>query len=313
MASGVVVVAGEALVDLVPCQDGSLAPLLGGGPFNTARVLGRLGQSVAFVGRVSRDRLGDRLAAALTADGVTLDEGLRTDLPTSLAMAALDDAGRATYQFYFTGTSAEALDCDTALRALPRDTAALHVGGLGLVLEPLAEAVETLVRQASGHALVMVDPNVRPSLISDFAGYAARLKRIVSQADVVKVSDEDLQVLAPGVPPHDAAQALLGEGPELVLLTLGSEGAVAFGSFGSRATAAPKVKVIDTIGAGDTFSGAWLAAWLRLARPVTDVEAVSESTDFACRAAAWSCTHPGASPPFVGDISGLPNPLSSLR
>jgi fructokinase len=299
-----VVVAGEALIDLVPAADGSLIPALGGGPFNTARALGRLGQAVDFVGAVSRDRFGDRLAAALTTDGVGLDAALRTDRPTSLAMAELDAQGSASYRFYFAGTSAEGLDREAALAALPQEVAALHVGGLGLVLEPLALAVEALVERLSGQALVFVDPNIRPSIIADPVSHAARLKRVLARADVVKVSDADLQVLAPGRPPYEAARDLLGQGPRLVLLTLGAQGCMVLGTFGARTVAAPQVAVVDTIGAGDIFSAAWLARWLELEREIDDGEAVEDAATFACRAAALSCARQGASPPTRDELMG---------
>jgi fructokinase len=298
--AGVVAVAGEALVDLVPGAGGMLAPLVGGGPFNTARALGRLGQATTFLGALSGDPFGRRLAAALAEDGVAAP--LRTDRPTSLALAELDAAGRASYRFYFTDTSAEAVTPQAALAALPADAAALHVGSLGLVLRPLADAVEALVERLAGRALVMIDPNVRPTMIAQRADYDARLRRLIAQADVVKVSDEDLEALAPGVPAREAAQALLGQGPKLVLLTLGPKGAVAFGAFGAREAAAPPVVVADTIGAGDTFSGAWLARWLQLGRPLDDGAAAQDATAFACRAAALCCARPGAAPPTTAEL-----------
>jgi len=300
--SGAVVVAGEALVDLVPEPGGAFRPLLGGGPFNTARALGRLGVPTAFVGAVSRDSFGDQLAATLAADGVGLEDTLRTDLPTSLAVAQLDAAGSATYRFYFGGTSAEGLEPATALRSLPQRVSALHVGGLGLVLEPLSSAVDALVERVAGHALIMVDANVRPSLIQDWERYSARLTRIVRRADVVKVSDDDLRALAPDRAPDVVAQELLDQGPGIVLLTLGAEGAIAFGSFGARRVAAPSVTVIDTIGAGDTFSGCWLGRWFETGLPLSDADAVQEATDFACRAAAVACGRQGAIPPLRQDI-----------
>jgi fructokinase len=301
--AGMVVVAGEALIDLVPRPDGALAPIVGGGPFNTARALGRLGQPTAFVGSVSEDALGREIAAALTADGIWLDDSLRTERPTSLAVAQLDAEGRATYRFYFEETSAPALTPVTALASLPDAACALHVGGLGLVLQPMAEAIETLCGRLAGDALVMVDPNVRPTMIQDPASYEARVWRVVSKADIVKVSDEDLRALVPELAPRDAARALLGRGPKLVLLTLGAEGAVAFGTFGSHVVAAPRVTVVDTIGAGDIFSGAWLARWLERGAALDDGEAVQDATRFACRAAALSCARQGASPPTRAEMT----------
>ncbi len=155
-----VVVAGEALVDLVPNAGGTLSALLGGGPFNTARALGRLGQNTVFAGCVSTDRLGRSIAGALKADGVHLDLRLRTDQPTSLALAELDEAGAATYGFYLTGTSALELTPERALAILPDSVSALHVGSLGLLLEPMAAASEALIRAMSSRAPVMLDPNV---------------------------------------------------------------------------------------------------------------------------------------------------------
>ena len=303
MTTGPVVVAGEALIDLAPRDDGALNPLVGGGPFNAARALGRLGQSAAFIGCISRDALGRRLVEALQADGVAFDERLHTDRPTSLAVAELDAEGGASYRFHFADTSAEALERDVALACLPAQVAALHVGGLGLVLEPMAQAVEALVQRVAGTALVMLDPNVRPSLVRDRQGYAARLRRIVSGADIVKLSDEDVHALAPGRPPHEFARDLLTQGPLLVLLTLGAKGALAIGAFGAYAVPAPKVTVVDTIGAGDTFSGAWLTRWLQIGQPLSDREAVLDATGFACRAAALSCTRAGASPPTMAEMA----------
>ena len=301
-AGGAVAVAGEALVDLIPQLDGRLAPVLGGGPFNTARALARLGRRTTFVGAISRDAYGRRLAHALASDGVSHDDRLRSDRPTSLAMAEIDPAGVARYRFYFAGTSAEHLEPDVALAALPTDPAALHVGGLGLVLEPLALAVEAMVERLTGRALVMLDPNVRPSVIADPQAHAARLDRLIGKADVVKVSEEDLAALSPGVPAQTAAAQLLSRGPGLVLLTLGGKGAIAIGRFGSRAVCAPPVRVIDTIGAGDTFSAAWLAQWLEGSAPLTDGAAVERATAFACRAASVSCASAGASPPTRAQV-----------
>jgi len=298
-----VVVAGEALVDLVWRPDGVLQPLPGGGPFNTARTLGRLGTRTTFLGAVSNDRFGQLLSGALAGDNVLLDPRLRTERPTSLAIAELDANGGATYRFHFSGTSAEGLTVDNALEVLPHDARALHIGSLGLVLEPLALAVEAAMTRLSGSALIMVDPNMRPSIVHDRARHAVRLRRIMAQSNVVKVSDEDLRALSPDQAPADAARALLDQGPRLVLLTLGAKGVIAFGAFGAIAIPSPVVKVVDTIGAGDIFSGAWLAHWLAAGGDLADRHAVSAATAFACSAAALSCARKGASPPTRSEMT----------
>jgi fructokinase len=288
-----ILVAGEALVDLVPAADGTLSPYPGGGPFTTARALGRLGRPVAFAGRLSTDRFGEQMAAMLAADGVAPDATERTDEPTTLAVAELDAAGAARYRFYTRGTSAPGLAAAGA-----GEPGVLHAGTLGLVLEPMAAAVEALVARLAGRALVMVDPNIRTAAIADEAGYRARLDRVLAHADVVKVSDEDLSWLAPG-------ETLLDRGPAVALVTRGGEGATVHGAFGTLEVAAPPVAVVDTIGAGDTFSAGWLAWWTEhgLGRDaLADRDAVTAATAFACRAAAITCSRAGADPPRRAEL-----------
>jgi fructokinase len=304
--AGLIVVAGEALIDLGPAGGRTLAAHLGGGPFNTARTLGRLERPVAYLGRISTDRFGAQLANELAADGVRLDAYVHTDDPTTLALVELDEHGAAQYRFYTEGTSVPGLTEDDALAALRDGVAFLHVGSLGLVLEPIAAALEALARELSGRALVMVDPNCRPASIADPEGYRARLGRVVAGADVVKASEEDLAWLAPGVPAPSAARALLGQGPGIVLLTRGGEGALVLSGDGEQTVAAPSVEVVDTIGAGDAFSGGWLAWWSErgLGRAeLTDREAVAAATEFACRVAALTCARAGASPPTRAELA----------
>jgi fructokinase len=302
---GLIVVAGEALIDLVPAPGDTLAAHLGGGPFNTARALGRLDRPVAYLGRLSTDRFGARLAGQLAADGVRLDAHVRTDDPTTLALVELDERGSAAYRFYVDGTAAPGLTPADALAALPAGVGFLHIGTLGLVLEPAADALEALAGELHGRALVMADPNCRPAVIAAPAAYRARLTRVLALADVVKVSEEDLAWLAPGVPARDAARALLGQGPAVVLLTRGGEGAVALTAEGAAEVPAPPVRVVDTIGAGDAFSAGWLAWWSEhgLDRAaLADGEAVAEATRFACLVAARTCERAGASPPRRAEL-----------
>ncbi len=299
-------VAGEALIDLVPAGDGMLAAHPGGGPFNTARSLGRLERPVSYLGRISTDRFGAQLAGELAADGVRLDSHVRTDDPTTLALVELDAHGVGRYRFYTEGTAAPGLTEADALAALPDGVEFLHIGTLGLVLEPMAAALEALAGALSGRALVMVDPNCRPAIISDPAAFRARLARVLALADVVKVSEEDLAWVSPGVPATGAARALLGRGPRLVLLTLGGEGALAITREHEQALAAPPVEVVDTIGAGDAFSGGWLAWWSErgLGRAeLADAGRIGEATAFACLVAALTCARAGASPPRRAELT----------
>jgi fructokinase len=305
MAARSIVVAGEALFDLVAGDGDTLGAHPGGGPFNTARTLGRLGRPVTYLGRVSTDRFGEQLAGKLKDDKVGLAAVVRTEAPTTLALAELDESGSARYRFYTQGTSAPGLTEDDAFTALPAEVGIIHVGTLGLVLEPMASTLEAVVRRFSEHALVMVDPNCRPTIIADEAGYRARLRRVLAATHVVKVSDEDLAWLSPGLPPEDAAGTLLAQGPAVVLLTRGGEGALALSARETLAVPAPPTNVVDTIGAGDAFSGGFLAWWSERgfgARELADRETVREATAFACLVAARTCERPGASPPWRSEV-----------
>ena len=180
-----IVVAGESLIDLVVRADGSVLATPGGGPYNAARALGRLGAAVAFLGRVSNDQFGRILLARLAADGVDLGCIVRTEEPTTLAVAEIDDAGAASYRFHAAGTAAAGLLPDDVPNGLPAGTTALHIGTLGLVFEPTATTIEGLALGAAPGILVMIDPNCRPAAIADPRAYRARLDRVLARADLV--------------------------------------------------------------------------------------------------------------------------------
>ena len=294
---------GEALVDLVISLDGSIRPYLGGGPYNTARTLGRLDVPVAFLGRVSDDGFGVQIMERLRADGVSTDLVLTTSDPTTLALATLDATGAATYRFYTQGTSVPGITAAMAAAQLPSPIHALHVGTLALVLDPLASAVESVVAGADADTLVFVDPNIRSRVIADRAAYLVRLGRVLARADVVKVSDDDLRWMAPDQLPQDAARALLGDGdakpgPSTVLLTLGADGVAVVTRSAGVHVPSVRVDVADTIGAGDSFAGGVLAWWDDHDRPAFTTPGVAvAATEFGCRVAAATVSVAGANPP----------------
>jgi fructokinase len=307
LAEDVVLVGGEALYDLVLDADENLRAHPGGGPFTTARTIARLDQPVAYLGRLSTDRFGTTLERLLVADGVRLDAVVRTDDPTTLALAEIDENGSAVYRFYERGTSVPGLTPEAALAVLPPGVGALHVGSVALVVEPVAAALEAVVEALSGRALIAVDPNVRPGVIADPDAYRRRLDRIVAHADLVKISEDDLAWLDPGRSPAAAARTLLDRGPAVVLLTRGAEGAVAVTAAGDLAVPAPAVAVVDTIGAGDAFGGGFLAWWrARRLGPddLRDDGLVLEATRFATLVAARTCERPGATPPRLAEVQG---------
>jgi fructokinase len=301
----VILVGGEALYDLVYDGHEDLHGHPGGAAFTTARTIGRLGQPVAYLGRLSTDRFGTTLERMLAADGVRLDTVVRTDEPTTLALAEMDETGSARYRFYERATSAPGLTPEAALAALPPAVGILHVGTLGLTLEPMASALEAVVEELSGGALVMVDPNIRPWVIGDAETYRRRLRRVIGRSDVVKVSEEDLAWLEPQRGAAAAARMLLQAGPRVVLLTRGGDGVQVVTGAGDVRVAAPAIEVVDTIGAGDSFGGGFLAWWRSqgLGREqLGDQDAVVEAARFGALVAARNCERAGASPPYLSEL-----------
>jgi fructokinase len=305
-ATGVALVAGEALIDLIPAADGALHPHLGGGPFNAARTIGRLEQPVAFLGAVSRDRFGRDLRLALERDGVDTTTTSDSTLPTTLAIAEIGEGGNAEYRFYVTQTSAGDVTPESALARIPANVAALHIGTLGLVLEPLAAAVDAVTRAVPASTLVLLDPNCRPALIDDPAAYRDRLRSLSRRADVLKLSDDDIAWLEPGSDPLAAARRMLGDdGPRVVLVTLGAQGCIVLTRSGVETVAAPPTEVVDTIGAGDAFGGAFVAWWQQRGLPASALdshETVLEAARYATRVASLTCARAGAEPPRLADL-----------
>ncbi len=303
-----IVVGGEALYDIVagPGPADTIAGHAGGGPFNVSRTIGRLRQPVAFLGRLSTDRLGATHERMLADDGVRLDCVVRSDDPTTLALASVDEDGVAGYGFYTHATAAAGLTSEAALVALPAQVAALHVGTLGLVLDPLASAMEAVVERLAGSTMIVVDPNCRPQALADPAPYRARLARVLGHSDLVKVSEEDVAWLDPQRSSLEAARALLQLGPRAVLLTRGADGATVLSAGAETAVAAVPAVMVDTIGAGDAFGGGFLAWWIshgfgrsELARHELVVEAVR----FAAAVAAYTVAQAGASPPVLPETA----------
>lgn len=300
-----IVVCGEALIDIVISGDGSRGPSPGGGPFNTARALARLEVPTAFLGHFSNDEYGRLLADRLRTDGASLALASFGPEPTTTATARVGEDGLAEYQFSVAGTSAPHLTRDMIPAELSPEINALHLGTLGLVLQPMASTLTELVRREDPRRLVMLDPNIRPALDAG-PQYRQRLNWFISQSTVVKASADDLKWLYPEMDHVAAAERILNAGVRAVLVTLGAAGAYGTTSSGRVSVPAVPVQVVDTIGAGDAF-GAAVLAWLydrdlldpELSLSTEDLESLLQ---FSCMAAALTCTRSGAEPPWRSEL-----------
>jgi fructokinase len=302
----VIVIAGEALIDLV-VMDGAVLPSPGGGPCNTARALGRLGASVGFFGRLSRDLFGSMLADALVSSGVRLDYTTRGPEPSPLAIANRAAGGEVEYSFYLAGTTLTAVE-DEGPPAPGADVRALHIGSLALALEPSATVLEALIERERGRRIVVIDPNVRPAAIADATDYRARFDRCCRAAHIIKLSASDASWLYPGIGPELVAERLLDLGAELVVITLGADGALACTPNGSGRAPSPRVDVADTIGAGDAFGAGLLFALEECGSLVEGGAAALPSSElndvlrFSSAVAALTCARAGADTPTRAEV-----------
>jgi fructokinase len=299
------VVVGEALIDLVGERGGrTLAAHPGGSPANVALGLARLGVPVTLKTRLGRDAFGEMILAHLEASGVQVDGG-PDGVSTSLAIATLA-AGIASYDFR--------IDWDVeALAPLPIETRCLHTGSLATVLPPGKANVLDLVEREHerGRATVSYDPNVRPALLEDAARARPDIERLVALSDVVKASDEDLRWLYPDRPDEDVAQGWLASGPALVVVTRGGEGVYAVSAGLELHRRALAIDLVDTVGAGDSFTSGLLDGLHRAdlvgGASRDGLAAIDEATlgsivDEAALTAAITCSRPGADPPTRAEV-----------
>lgn len=295
-------------MDLVPAKstlDGeldALLPRLGGGPYNVAVTVGRLGVPVSFLSRISTDDFGEALIRRLRASNVETELIQRGPEPTTLAVTSLGSDGSARYTFYAEGTADRLF---TAPETLPGMTM-LSLGTLSLVLEPGASGYEEIMRRAG--VLTVLDPNIRTGLIDDPKAYRGRFASWLPDVGLLKLSEEDAAWIAEGEP-LAAARAWREAGPAAVVLTRGSAGlAVITGSGELVEVPAKAARVVDTIGAGDTVHGA-LLAWLHTKgiRSVEqlrglDVSGWRDALRYAGDAAAITVSRAGAEPPFAAEL-----------
>lgn len=303
---------GEALIDMIESvtDDGtsSFAAHVGGAVFNTAIALGRLRAQTGFLSGLSRDMFGTMLSDALATSHVDTSHAILSDRPTTLAFVRLTD-GQAAYTFYDENTAGRMLD-PSAIPVLTDEVSALYFGGISLISEPCAGFYAALALREAEARVIILDPNIRPGLIGEIETYRARLNAMIEVADILKVSDEDIHWIVPGPASLvKKVQALCDMGPKLVVLTKGREGASAFTQGGQLAeVAARSAKVVDTVGAGDTFNAGMIAklaergllgkaALAGLGR--SDAEA---ALDFGARVAAVTVSRQGANPPWAHEL-----------
>jgi fructokinase len=305
---------GEALVDLLPVDDELLRAAPGGSSYNVALALAGLEAPVAFVGRLSNDEHGELMFKALTRSGVDVTLVGRDRRPSPLAFVERGTAdGHVRYNIYLAETAHA--PPELAVNWLAK-AAHLHVSSFSAVCGAWGQAVMAALAEARDRISSSFDINIRAPLLPPRAQTTALVEQRIALASIVKASDDDLNWLYPGETP-DAVAMRWAEGGRIVLLTRGALGASAFRNGDLVSCQAPKIEVVDTIGAGDVFLAAFLAHALSQgvlgsgAIAPWDRDHLHEALRFATIAGALTCTRAGAAAPTVGEIRALEGTIKS--
>lgn len=308
-----VVAAGEALVDLVGRPDGALLPHAGGAVYNLARALALQGVATLYLNALSADRFGRWLARELDAAGVGLARPEPVTEPTSLALVALDAAGKAQYSFYREGVADRVGDAQALIAATQRhETLRLACTGCLALLPEDSARYPGWLRDCRRRGLaVAVDANLRPAVARDEAAYRANVRGALALADIIKVSDDDLALLMPETEdPQHAAVRLFGLGPaQWVALTRGAQGATLMARDGRQVQLreTSELQVADTVGAGDCFFAGLLAALVQQPASAAPLEldgpAMQRALAQAVASASLCVQRPGCAPPTAAEVS----------
>lgn len=302
---------GEALIDMIPTPtkngpDG-FVPHSGGAVFNTAIALGRLGISTGMLTGLSNDMFGTQLQNSLHASNVDTTNIVTSDRQTTMAFVTLKN-GHASYLFYDENSAGRMLK-PTDLPELDSSVKAMFFGGISLACEPGADAYAALAMKNASNRLVMMDPNIRIGFIEDETKYRTRLSNMIGVADIIKVSDEDLDWLSPDPNTHaEKAALLMQSGPSVVIVTKGADGATAYTRNFEVSTKSDRVEVVDTVGAGDTFNAGFLAKLAKL--DLLDKTAIADITEkqleaalqLGAKTAAITVSRAGANPPWAHEL-----------
>jgi len=294
-------VCGEVLIDLIP--DGTeRKAVVGGGPANTAKALAKLGIDAQFIDGISTDKYGQMALKQLHKDGVLLDFVKFSEKPTCLAIVSLNKAGGASYEFVIEGTATFDFSASWLPDPFTNKPSLLHIGTLVTAIEPAASVLFEWAKQVAKISPIVFDPNIRPAVMSDRAEYVKQVERWVSISSAIKVSDDDIYWLYPGVELDLLANKWLAMGPELVVVTFGDKGLAGYRKNEKVEVKAKKVVVADTVGAGDTVGAILVEAIIEDGLDKLTGMRLSVMLDRAAKAAAITVSRTGALPPSKAEI-----------
>ncbi len=304
-----VAVLGEALIDFIAGDDGAYRPHLGGSPYNVAIGLARQGRSVSYLSPISDDTFGDRLRDSLRREGVEISIARRSILPTSLALVTIDENGLPDYRLYRQGIADKDTSFDETTANLPQDLRVFHTGSLAVTPSQLPRIRKLFGLMHEKGVAISMDVNIRLRASPDTKAYLDGVRSLLPLADIVKVSDDDLAPFQFASDARKSAEIAYREmGSGVLVLTEGRGGALLHTVNGAiERKSYPVSRVVDTVGAGDTFHSAFLASLLRNGAigDVTgdpNLAVLGDAVDFACAAAAVNVSRAGCSPPTQSEV-----------
>ena len=294
-------VVGEVLIDLIP-KGADRKPIVGGGPANTAKALAKLGIDTQFIDGISSDQYGQMAKDELVGSGVKLDYVKYSDKPTCLATVSLSESGSATYEFVIEDTATFDFTSEWLPNPQTGGPSLLHIGTLAAVIEPGASELFGWAQSVAKVAPIVFDPNIRPAVMSDRAQYVAQVERWVGISSAVKVSDEDIRWLYPSLEIDQVINNWLKKGPSLVVVTYGDKGLTGYRKGEVVIVDAVKVKVVDTVGAGDTVGAILVEAIVNNGLASLTGSRLETMLKRAAKAASITVSRVGANPPTSEEL-----------
>jgi fructokinase len=313
-AGAAITVIGEALIDLVPGdQPQTYLAVPGGSPYNVAVGVARLGHRTTLMARLGGRGFGRLLRRRAEAEGINLDASPCATEPATLAVVSLNTGAQASYDFYLEGTADWQWTAEEIGRA-PEDTAVLHFGSIASWTSPGDARILELAGQMRGRGDVLVsyDPNIRAQLLADHGqGHGQRVvERAVRLAHLAKTSTEDIAWLYPDQTADEVARHWLTLGADVVVITGGADGADAFTSGGESVhRPARDVTVVDTVGAGDSFTAGLIGSLIRRNRCAPaelarcPAHQLAAAMDDAILVASLNVQRRGNDPPTLADLA----------
>ncbi|GGW93270.1 carbohydrate kinase family protein [Alteromonas halophila] len=312
-----VAVFGESLFDMIQTEDGLFQPYIGGSPYNVARSFVRQGLVSHYLSPFSTDDFGDALYQSALDDGIRIPADFRSKKNTSLALVYKDPQGKPSYRLYRKGVADLDATASQLLSVLPSDISLFHTGSLALVPEMLDTLIPVIKQLKSQGVKISIDVNVRKGVEENHQQYIAAIWRFVEFADIVKVSDEDLELKGLTGKPEFHARAMLERMTDgIVVLTLGEGGSHLFTNdmHLTQPVISPDI-MGDTVGAGDTYFSALVAYLLQRGglSHTSSRETLSEALEYGAMAASLNVAQVGCHPPSQDEVQHALARLSQLQ